>query len=186
MLSLQTINSNSIYAPIGHEQEFNRRIFLDNFYRCMTIREFQKTAGYEIKKKVCETPIAKIMKEKNFNIDRIRKCNLTKDINDLWKTTQYDRVKTKYIDKKYHKYVLFKNGNVSIQKVKRFQEALEFYRHFANCFGNGNTDHQKIGTNLMNMGFNKFLDEIFLKSVKNIKPTYNLDYWLFKFTYEYN
>tara|TARA_R100001460_G_scaffold96253_1_gene138644 strand:+ start:161 stop:850 length:690 start_codon:yes stop_codon:yes gene_type:complete len=62
-MTIDQINNNPICAPIGHEEEFKRRIFLDNFRRCMTIREFQKTAGLEIKKKVEATPTARAMKE---------------------------------------------------------------------------------------------------------------------------
>jgi len=63
MMTIDQINNNPIFAPIGNEEEFKRRLFLDNFQRCMTIREFQKTAGVEIKKKVLATKPALAMKE---------------------------------------------------------------------------------------------------------------------------
>ena len=62
-MTINQINNNPAFAPIGHEEEFKRRIFLDNFRRCMTIRQFQKTAGLEIKKKVEATPTALAMRE---------------------------------------------------------------------------------------------------------------------------
>ena len=62
--TLKQINENPIYAPIGCEEEFKRRIFLDNFQRCMNIREFQKTAGIIIKKKITGIhPLAKIIQK---------------------------------------------------------------------------------------------------------------------------
>ena len=63
MMTINQINNNPVFAPIGHEEEFKRRLFLDNFRRCMTIRQFQKTAGLEIKKKVEATPSALAMRE---------------------------------------------------------------------------------------------------------------------------
>lgn len=62
MMTINQINNNPVFAPIGHEEEFKRRLFLDNFRRCMTIRQFQKTAGLEIKKKVEATPSALAMR----------------------------------------------------------------------------------------------------------------------------
>ena len=62
-MTIDQINNNPIFAPIGNEEEFKRRLFLENFQRCMTIREFQKTAGVEIKKKVIATKPALAMKE---------------------------------------------------------------------------------------------------------------------------
>jgi len=45
--TLAQINSNPLYAPLGEEALFKRRITLENFKKCLTIREFQKTAGRE-------------------------------------------------------------------------------------------------------------------------------------------
>ena len=75
-MTIDQINNNPVFAPIGHEEEFKRRIFLDNFRRCMTIREFQKTAGLEIKKKVEATPTALAMREvMDYNWNEHKKYN---------------------------------------------------------------------------------------------------------------
>ena len=64
-LDINAINSNPIFAPLGEEANFKRRIFLNNFSRCMTIRPFQKTAGILIKKAITGVhPVAQLLKKR--------------------------------------------------------------------------------------------------------------------------
>ena len=68
-LTIEQLNNNAIYAPIGYEKEFKRRLFLDNFNRCMNIREFQKTAGCVIRQKLNTHPVAKLKREKQKRLN---------------------------------------------------------------------------------------------------------------------
>ena len=67
-LSLETINNLPECAPLGHETKFNRRLFKDNFNRCCTIREFQKTVLTIVRAKVLPTPTSRIITERWINI----------------------------------------------------------------------------------------------------------------------
>lgn len=57
-------------APLGYEEQYLRRLFLDNFFRCCRVREFQKIVLWIIKSKL-HAPHNDIMKErldKQYNI----------------------------------------------------------------------------------------------------------------------
>jgi hypothetical protein len=50
-------------APLGYEEQYLRRLFLDNFFRCCRVREFQKSVLWILKSKL-HAPHNDIMKER--------------------------------------------------------------------------------------------------------------------------
>ncbi len=139
MMTLNQINNNPMFAPLGHEDEFKRRLFLENFRRCMTVRQFQKTAGLEIKKKVEATPTSLIMGNviKKYDDDF---CHERFNISRFFKEIPYDDIylpsymkwhdKTNSEFKRLSKLYKTKGSNYSkVIKYKetRFMTAYTFY-----------------------------------------------------------
>ncbi len=165
MLSIQSINSNPIFAPLGHEEEFKQRIFLENFQKCMTIREFQKTAGLEIKKKLTETPSAKAFKEG------------TKKFTDIKKHGAFI-VLSRFIDDRQlnllHDLWHYKTGRPINKRMYEVKHALKYYQHIMyyerkhyseiHHLGNGYLDKDtiyKVSRQLRRIGWNRFWSHIY-------------------------
>lgn len=178
-LSLKAINNNPIFAPIGYEAEFKRRIFLDNFQRCMTVRTFQKTACLEIKKKLSETPTAKIMKKyiKEIKLGysrHISNADYNGD-NSKWflacSRRDRKRIKKFYNRGNIRNLYCTKGGAVVNSRKKRVEYALEQY--FWNT--GGNFWNWQLDEKLIEAGFYKFMESLDYSS-KN-KFTNSLHSW---------
>ena len=84
-MTLDEINNNVAFAPIGHEEAFKKRINIyELFAKCMTIRTFQKTAGAVVRKKLNTHPTAKIMNDA-FNVQK----SLIKTHHNRWGKTPF-------------------------------------------------------------------------------------------------
>jgi hypothetical protein len=165
MLSIQSINSNPIFAPLGHEEEFKQRIFLENFQRCMTIREFQKTAGLEIKKKLTETPSAKAFKE---GTDIYCKDSIKEHGSVLLLNRFIDDRQLKLLAPLYH----YKTGKIINKRKYEVKHALNYYqhlvfygkKHYSEIEGNGFQDKEtiyKVSRQLRRIGWNRFWSHIY-------------------------
>ena len=164
-LELNAINSNPIFAPLGEEATFKRRIFLENFQRCMTIRTFQKTAGIEIKKIITGIhPTAKLMKPIINKWEKQKVEDFTR-FNDEITFLQYmkwyvggfwneRKIKDRIINK-YATTLSTKNGWVKT-RIDRFTDILDLHYSL-----------NKRDESLMNkLGFYNFID-LFLPWIKN-------------------
>ena len=164
-LELNAINSNPIFAPLGEEATFKRRIFLENFQRCMTIRTFQKTAGIEIKKIITGIhPTAKLMKPIINKWEKQKVEDFTR-FNDEITFLQYmkwyvggfwneRKIKDRIINK-YATTLSTKNGWVKT-RIDRFTELLELHHVFT----------IKYESLMYKLGFYNFID-LFLPWIKN-------------------
>lgn len=159
-LTIEAINSNTIFSPLGHEEEFKRRIFLENFERCMTIREFQKTAGKIIKKKVNQTNTAKIIEDElNHPVKQWKHCfelcSRRKSYNI--KTTMDSRGMKDFIKKTCYS----KKGLLMSTRYDRVYRAVKYYIRNAG-YKQRDYDTYKYtdyGTYLQRMGLFKFLEQ---------------------------
>ena len=174
--TLKQINENPIYAPIGCEEEFKRRIFLDNVQRALTIRTFQKTAGVVIRKKLNTHPTAKIISKTFFKgLDLRSYYNLfagghlrrhmtpvAKKICQWYDDETCDFKKSLYIQPYIKRsWLSTKKGKVIKTRVKRFVEvANNYFRvdlthnyHYVNDRFFYERDNA-----YLRMGFMKFMD----------------------------
>ena len=185
MLSIQSINSNPIFAPLGHEEEFNQRIFLENFQRCMTIREFQKTAGLEIKKKLTETPSAKAFKEGTKKYPNIKEHGAVTILRRF-----IDDRQLKMLAPLYH----YKTGRLirkrmyEVKHILRFYQHIMFYesKHYNEFEDNGYQDKEKlykISRQLRRIGWNRFWAHIYEHGMGweyHGNAILNFDHWYLK------
>ena len=166
-LTIEAINNNTLFAPIGYEEDFKRRIFLDNFNRCMTIREFQKTAGIEIKKKVNITPTAQIVK------DQIEK-DIARDTAPYYHKfntsgSSYWRCKSIYSKmdsllnehRKYPEIILNKKGQIILTRFKRFKRAVSLFKQISTgIYDQRGTWSNINAVNYIDWGFNNFIKSL--------------------------
>lgn len=186
--TITQINSNPIYAPIGYEEEFKRRIFLDNFNRCMTIRTFQKTAGIEIKKKVNLTPTAKIIKDelelgKNLELRGKLLNQLQRVINGY----PLDSMKMKSISKgQYSKEVVqyfdklctTKKGKYVDTRVERMRNIIEKYRRALGHIYSTYEYRQRNVEFLLRVGFKKYIESF--DFTKKGCDSFSIEGWVYR------
>jgi len=167
-MTLNQINSNPLCAPIGEETLFKKRIFFDNLSKCMTIRQFQKTAGIEIKKAITGIhPTAKIMNQfinivkdryfledtDNFSREAFIKLNINTDYAER-------TLNLKYIKKLY----TFKNGKTIKCRLERVKMLIHWWDYENNLYyKNSKKDKYEA---YLRLGFYKYLDynEEFIKT----------------------
>ena len=183
MLTIKSINSNPIFAPLGHEEDFKRRLFLDNFNKCMTIRQFEKTAGLEIKKKLTETPTAKAMKE------------LINDIGEYWPETTtiisclptlQSMIRFTPISRKLHMNInifnqgfrdyeilaqLYTTKSSNYQKIvnSKFRKYQFAHRFYDNIIHQYTWNHDHLKDKLLRIGFWNFFMKIVKRFIKEDK-----------------
>jgi hypothetical protein len=163
-LELNAINSNPIFAPLGEEATYKRRIFLENFKRCMTIRTFQKTAGIEIKKAVTGIhPTAKIMKPlikkwEEQNLLSFRGYNITFLQYMKWYVRSFwneRKIKERIINQ-YQETLTSKSGRWVNTRIERFNDVLDLHYMF----------DKRVKSKMYKLGFYNFID-LFLPWIKN-------------------
>ena len=174
-LTIEQINSNPIYAPIDYKEEFKRRLFLDNFQRCMTIRTFQKTAGKVIREKLNTHPIAKIMKphiddwqEENAIYNDYHKISFYKHI--CVYTAQRKPILRYTVEKStypYYKELLSnKKGKIVQTRKDRLQRIIHFYEYCKSI-----SKFLDIGS-IIDYGYYNFIN-LFSDWIKNPRKTDN-------------
>ena len=203
-LTIEQLNNNAIYAPIGYEKEFKRRLFLDNFNRCMNIREFQKTAGCVIRQKLNTHPVAKLMKveierfkyENSINTCKYRQHNSfyaywLHDWN-VGKEGQgdnyFDRRERRHriLMKSLKPYYTTKKGKIVNSRAERLGELLWLWTNTIRRRVDTITENNRIFNetihdldNLLRIGFRKFIDIFADKICKKEKMIKHTDYWNF-------
>lgn len=170
--TLKQINENPIYAPLGHEEAFKRRIFLDNFERCMNIREFQKTAGIIIKKKITGIhPAAKCMAapikewKENFEPHHYYKQFSKFMLKEFYTHHGADRYKIwacgsgTYQRDTYSlpKHFFENNTGIVSPRIKRFKQVKEYWHSIKTAYYNDD---------FIRYGYAKYLDH-FTAWIKN-------------------
>ena len=165
-LELNAINSNPIFAPLGEEATYKRRIFLENFKRCMTIRTFQKTAGIIIKKAVTGIhPTAKLMKPIIKKWEKHNVEEFTTFGNDTtflqymkWYVGGFwsERKLRATMFKQYKETLTSKSGRWVNARIERFTDVLDLHYMF------NHRDKSK----MYKLGFYNFID-LFLPWIKN-------------------
>ena len=172
-LTLNQINSNPLYAPLGEEATFKRRIFLDNVSRCMTIREFQKTAGIEIKKKLTETPSAKALRLTIESFHKNYKYFSLNNFGNFYFTVSQN--KEENILKTCAKYYTTKKGKVVKTRKERVKELVyNWVNHNRFYYRNGNRNEDNDA--LFRVGFYRIMDS-FEKEISKGDILQSHTYW---------
>jgi hypothetical protein len=179
-LTLDAINSNALFAPIGHEEEFKRRIFLDNFQRAMTIREFQKTAGLEIKKKIYKTKTATLITDELDRIERSCESPWRYRHYQLTRITKgFGRDHSKHLSHYKYKHhatlqnelIHTKNGKYVMARESRFYQ---YYNNLSMIYSKL-PHRRKIGDFLIRIGIERFIRSFNI--TRKFPDNFNIETW---------